>query len=176
MGASRAFPLKVTAGPHTLGVTFVARTYAESDEVLHSFRPGAGEDRIPRVGSLEMVGPFTTAGVGDTPSRQRVSSCAARRAQAEELPCATTHPVDAGAHRAYRRPVTGQRPGGAARVLPRGRERVGDFDAGIREALPAILASPKFLYRAERAPAGAAPGSGPSHLAISSWRRGCRSS
>jgi hypothetical protein len=35
----------------------------------------------------------------------------------------------------------------------------GDFEAGIRAALPAILASPKFLYRAERAPAGTAAGS-----------------
>ena len=35
----------------------------------------------------------------------------------------------------------------------------GDFDAGIRSALTAILSSPKFLYRAEAAPENAAPGS-----------------
>jgi hypothetical protein len=34
----------------------------------------------------------------------------------------------------------------------------GGFEAGIQAALPAILASPKFLYRAERTPAGTAPG------------------
>ena len=51
-------PLTVTAGPHKVGVTFIARTFAESDEVLHSFRPGAGEERIPRVGSIEIQGPF----------------------------------------------------------------------------------------------------------------------
>ena len=35
----------------------------------------------------------------------------------------------------------------------------GDFESAIREALPAILASPKFLYRAERTPASVAASS-----------------
>jgi hypothetical protein len=34
----------------------------------------------------------------------------------------------------------------------------GDFDRGIQSALERILASPKFLFRAEREPAGLAPG------------------
>jgi hypothetical protein len=62
------------------------------------------------------------------------------------------------ARRAYRRPITDadlEAPMafyGAARAVE-------DFDTAIRDALPAILASPKFLYRAERSPAGLAPGS-----------------
>jgi hypothetical protein len=32
-------PVKVKAGPHKVAATFVARTFAEPDEVLHSFRP-----------------------------------------------------------------------------------------------------------------------------------------
>jgi hypothetical protein len=62
-GRFQNIPLKVTAGPHKVGVTFVARTFAESDEVLFSFRPGSGEERIQRVGSIEIQGPFTPAGV-----------------------------------------------------------------------------------------------------------------
>jgi hypothetical protein len=148
-------PVSVTAGPHKVGVTFVARTYAESDEVLHSFRPGVGEDRIPKVASLEIVGPFSTAGVSNTPSRQRIFVCRPG-SSAEELPCATRI-LSTIARRAFRRPVTD-----ADLAAPldfyRAARKSGDFDAGIREALSAILASPKFLYRAERSPANALPG------------------
>jgi mono/diheme cytochrome c family protein len=148
-------PVNVTAGPHKVGVTFVARTYAESDEVLHSFRPGVGEDRIPKVASLEIVGPFSSAGVSNTPSRQRIFVCRPG-SSAEELSCATRI-LSTIARRAFRRPVTD-----ADLAAPldfyRAARKSGDFDAGIREALSAILASPKFLYRAERSPRDALPG------------------
>jgi mono/diheme cytochrome c family protein len=148
-------PIKVTAGPHKVGATFIARTYAESDDVLHSFRPSAGEDRIPRIGSLEIQGPFNPTGVSNTPSRARIFICRPAT-QSEELPCARRI-LSSLARKAYRRPITDadlEAPlafYGAARG-------VGDFDTAIRDALPTILASPKFLYRAERSPAGLAPG------------------
>jgi mono/diheme cytochrome c family protein len=149
-------PIKVTAGPHKVGATFIARTYAESDDVLHSFRPSVGEDRIPRIGSLEIQGPFNPTGVSDTPSRARVFICRPAN-QGEELPCARRI-LSSLARKAYRRPITDadlEAPlafYGAARG-------VSDFDTAIRDALPTILASPKFLYRAERSPSGLAPGS-----------------
>ena len=74
-GRFQNIPITVTAGPHKVGVTFVARSFAESDEVLYPFRPGVGEDRIVRIGSVEVVGPFNPAGVGDTPSRKRIFVC-----------------------------------------------------------------------------------------------------
>jgi mono/diheme cytochrome c family protein len=154
-GRFQNIPLKVTAGPHTVGVTFIARTFAESDEVLFSFRPGVGEERIVRVGSLEIQGPFTPAGLSETPSRQRVLVCRPKTA-AEELPCATMI-LSAMARRAFRRPVTVQDLSAPLEFYKRARAE-GSFDAGIQGALPAILASPKFLYRAERTPAGTSPG------------------
>ena len=162
-GRFQNIPVKVTAGPHKVGVTFIARTYAESDEVLFSFRPGAGEERIQRVGSLEIQGPFTAAGLSDTPSRQRIFVCRPKT-EAEELPCAT-HILSTIARRAFRRPVTDQDLSAPLEFYKRARGTPsgvpGDsasFDAGIQAALPAILASPKFLYRAERTPAGTAAG------------------
>jgi hypothetical protein len=149
-------PVKVTAGPHKVGVMFVARTFAEPDEVLHSFRPSAGEDRIPRIGSLEIQGPFNPTGVSATPSRARVFVCRPKN-QNDELLCAKTI-LTSIARKAYRRPITDadlEAPlsfYGAARALS-------DFDMAIRDALPTILASPKFLFRAERSPVGLAPGS-----------------
>jgi hypothetical protein len=147
--------VKVTAGPHKVGVTFIARTYAESDEVLFSFRPGVGEERIPRVGSLEIQGPFTPSGLSETPSRRRIFVCRPAT-PAEELPCATRI-LSALARRAFRRPVTDQDLSAPLSFYKSARAE-GSFDAGIQGALPAILASPKFLYRAERSPVGVAPG------------------
>ena len=154
-GRFQNIPLKVTAGPHKVGVTFIARTFAESDEVLFSFRPGVGEERIQRVGSLEIQGPFTAAGLSDTPSRQRIFVCRPKT-EAEELPCATKI-LSTIARRAFRRPVTDQDLS-APMAFYKSARAEGSFDAGIQGALPAILASPKFLYRAERTPAGTAAG------------------
>ena len=149
-------PVKVTAGPHKVGVTFVARTFAEPDEVLHSFRPSAGEDRVPRIGSLEIQGPFNPTGVSQTPSRARVFVCQPKSAS-DELPCAKTI-LSSLARKAYRRPITNADLDAPIQFYSAARA-LGDFDTAIRDALPTILASPKFLYRAERSPAGLAPGS-----------------
>ncbi len=154
-GRFQNIPLKVTAGPHKVGVTFIARTFAESDEVLFSFRPGVGEERIQRVGSIEIQGPFTAAGLSDTPSRQRIFVCRPKTT-ADELPCAT-HVLSTLARRAFRRPVTDQDLAAPISFYKEARAQ-GNFDAGIQAALPAILASPKFLYRAERTPAGTTAG------------------
>jgi mono/diheme cytochrome c family protein len=154
-GRFQNIPLNVTAGPHKVGVTFVARTLAESDDVLHAFRPGTGEDRIPRVGSVEIQGPFNPSGLSLTPSRQRVLVCTPATA-ADELPCATRI-LSSLARRAFRRPVTDADLAAPLAFYQQARAS-GDFEAGIREALPAILASPKFLYRAERAPGALAAG------------------
>jgi hypothetical protein len=155
-GRFQNIPVKVTAGPHKVGVTFIARSYAESDEVLYSFRPGMGEERIPRVGSVEVVGPFNPAGIGETPSRQRIFVCKPASA-GDELPCATKI-FSTFARRAFRRPLTDhdlEAPIGFYQAAREG----GDFDTGIRAGLTAVLASPKFLFRAEQLPENVAPGS-----------------
>ena len=154
-GRFQNIPLQVTAGPHTLGVTFVARTYAESDEVLHSFRPGVGEDRVPRIGSVEIMGPFTAAGVSETPSRRRIFVCQPT-SERDEVSCASRIFSNL-ARRAYRRPATDQDVEAPLAFFKQARQE-GDFESAIREALPAILASPKFLYRAERTPANLTAG------------------
>jgi hypothetical protein len=155
-GRFQNIPLHATAGPHKIGVTFVARSLAEPDDVLHSFRPSAGEDRIPRVSSVEILGPFTAAGVSDTPSRQRIFVCRPAT-ERDDLPCATRI-LSTLARRAFRRPVTDQDLE-APLAFFRSARQSGDFEAAIREAIPTILASPKFLYRVERTPANVASGS-----------------
>ena len=64
-----------TAGPHRIGVAFKRRTFAESDDQLQMFAPGGGQDRLYRVNSFQLQGPFDAKGLGPTPSRERIFSC-----------------------------------------------------------------------------------------------------
>ena len=149
-GRFQNIPLTVTAGPHKVGVTFTARTFAESDDVLGSFKPGALEDRVVRVGSVEILGPFNPAGLSDTPARQRVFIC--KPAAPRDEPGCASKIFSNIAHRAFRRPVT-QADLDAPLGFYKAARQNGDFEFAIREALPAILASPKFLFSSERTPA-----------------------
>jgi len=150
--------LPVKAGPHMVGATFVQRDYAESDELLYSFRPGAGEERIPRIGSLEIVGPYKASGEIHTPSRDRVLICTPRAgaSDSEEMACAKKI-LSALARRAYRRPVTAADLQKPLLFFTDGRKG-GDFISGIQNGMMPILASPKFLFRAETLPAGVVVG------------------
>src|SRR5882672_3742967 len=64
-----------TAGPHKIGVAFKRRTFAESDDQLKMFAPGGGQDRLYRVSSFQLQGPFNPKGLSKTPSRERIFSC-----------------------------------------------------------------------------------------------------
>src|SRR5262249_24018758 len=127
--------------------------YAESDETLHAFVPGKLEDRIARVSTLEILGPYKSDGVTETPSHKQVFVChpAASATEAEQTACAKQI-LSTFARRAYRRPVTDRDLVAPIAFYKTGKEDGGDFDSGIKSALIAILSSPKFLYRAESIP------------------------
>jgi hypothetical protein len=137
---------KGTAGFHKVGVTFVQRTLAESEDRLQANVPGGVQDRLLRVSSFEIRGPFNPTGVSDTPGRHRIFSCYPK-APAEEDSCAQTI-LTRIAHQAYRRLVSEADLRDLMVFYRKGRDGA-DFDAGVRMALTAILASPDFLYRAE---------------------------
>jgi cytochrome c551/c552 len=150
----------VTAGPHDVGVTFVLRNRAESDEPLqlherhHDLQDMNG---LPLIDWVSLTGPFDVTGPGSTPSRARIFTCTPTRA-AEEAACARTI-LGGLARRAYRRPVG---PDDMAPVLEQyaaGRAK-GSFEQGIEHGLRLILANPKFLFRTE-APLPAAQAIGP---------------
>jgi len=144
-----------TAGPHRIGVTFRRRTFAESDDRLQQFVPGGGQERMYPVRSFQLLGPFDANGLGPTPSRERIFTCHPDRGDGPEL-CAREI-IGNLATRAYRRPVTEE---DMSELLAYYRDGVedGGFEAGIRSAVTGILASPFFLYRGERVPAGLGPG------------------
>jgi hypothetical protein len=144
-----------TAGPHKIGVAFKRKTFAESDDELQMFIPGGGQDRMYRVSSFQILGPFNVKGLSATPSRDRIFTCHPDKAEAQAA-CAKQI-ITTLAKRAYRRPVSDQ---DVTELLAYYQDGVkdGSFENGIRSAITGILASPFFLYRTERLPAGVRPG------------------
>jgi mono/diheme cytochrome c family protein len=139
------------AGPHKIGVAFKRRTFAESDDQLQISTPGGGQDRLYRVNSFQLQGPFGPAGLGSTPSRDRIFICQPDKAEAAE-PCARKI-MTSLAKRAYRRQVSEEDVNELLTYYKEGAKE-GSFEDGIRSAITGLLASPFFLYRGEHVPAG----------------------
>jgi hypothetical protein len=137
---------KAAAGPHTVAVTFIHRSYAASEDRLEAPVPGGVQDRVLRIGGFEIKGPYDVTGISSTPSRERIFVCQPKTA-ADEEPCA--HEILSRlTEQAFRRPVTDADLAPLMKFYVAGRQS-GDFDEGIRRALTALLASPNFLYRTE---------------------------
>jgi mono/diheme cytochrome c family protein len=160
---------QATAGPHRIGVAFRRRTFAESDDVQQMFAKGGGQDRLYRVSSFQLQGPFDARGISSTPSRERIFTCTPASPPAgRDLQAGKAGDVDAQercarqiitslAMRAYRRPVSAD---DVNELIEYYREGVkdGGFEGGVRSAITGLLASPFFLYRGERVPTGLRPG------------------
>ncbi len=139
----------VPAGPHEIGVAFIAKTLSESADWLEPLNPRGGDDRIPTIRGLQITGPYDPSGVSETPSRQRIFICHPASAS-DELPCARRI-LGKLAQEAFRRPVTDDDLAAPMQFFERGRQGK-TFDAGIESGIVAILCSPKFLFRTEFAP------------------------
>ncbi len=138
-----------TAGPHKLGVTFLRRTFAESDDRLEIDVPGGGQDRVYTVKSFQISGPFNPTGLSATPSRQRIFTCQPSRADDAES-CAERILSRLGTE-AFRRPLAETDVKRLLDYYDAG-AKAGGFEEGIRQGITGILASPYFLYRGERVP------------------------
>ncbi|MES2604701.1 MAG: DUF1592 domain-containing protein, partial [Pseudomonadota bacterium] len=144
-----------TAGPHKLAVTFVHRSYAEFEGTLVPMTQGRAAN-VVALNSIEVQGPFNPAGLSQTPAREKVFSCYPT-ASGEEDACAKEI-VARIAHLAWRGPVADADLAKLMTVYTTAKANEG-FELGVRRALTAVLASPKFLYRIESLPEDAAPGS-----------------
>jgi mono/diheme cytochrome c family protein len=157
-------PVQVKAGTHDVVVTFIERARVESDEFIgvivgDAFSRG---DREPRIqGGVQVVGPFNSPGVSETPSRQRVFVCHPERDAARERRSAPSaqHESDCArriaanlARRAFRRPVNDADLDSLMPHFEAGR-KAGSFDSGIQHLVAAVLVSPDFLFRVIRTPA-----------------------
>ncbi len=135
----------VSAGPHEVGVAFIARSLAKADDTLFQINPLGGMDRAPRISGVTITGPFNPTGIESTPSRDRIFICRPEAAD-QERACAERIMKNLAA-RAFRRDVTDADIEDPMAFYDQGAAE-GGFEAGVQQGLMAILASPKFLYRA----------------------------
>ena len=175
--------VQVKAGIHHVGLTFMrSGAVPEILPVLGRGGPGRGAAPTPQTGHIDLRldgarlklyevregdngpvftdlsigGPYSIAGSGDSPSRKRIFVCKPASPNEEDL-CARKILSVLG-RRAFRRSLSDTDVNSLLSVYRAGR-REGGFNGGIEMALRAVLVSPDFLFRVERDPAGAAPGS-----------------
>jgi Protein of unknown function (DUF1592)/Protein of unknown function (DUF1588)/Protein of unknown function (DUF1585)/Protein of unknown function (DUF1595)/Protein of unknown function (DUF1587) len=156
-------PVLVRAGQQKVAAAFVRRSEGPYEDLLRphdwSFAGGGsgggGITTLPHLRDLIIRGPYKTTGVSRTASRQKLFTCRPT-SHDEEVRCAREI-VTRIAGEAYRRPVA---PREADRLMPfyqKGVQTDG-FEGGVVAALEAILSSPHFIFRLEREPETAVPG------------------
>src|SRR6478609_2921472 len=115
----RKIHFKATEGQHELTVTFLQRSYAESDERIRTVALEGGQERIQAAHALQIRGPLTVTGMSDSASRKKIFICKPtsgasasptgrsnqQKNKADEAACARKI-VSNFARRAFRRPVT----------------------------------------------------------------------
>ena len=146
-------------------VAFLEKTHGNNTRRLQSYIRSSADtidfSGYPHIDQFIITGPFKPTGVGDTPSRRGASSCCRPRELARRGSARARGRIlsTAGAARVPRRPERRRPRRSCSTSIERGRDRAGTFDGGIDLALRRILASPKFVFRVERDPAGVAAGS-----------------
>jgi Protein of unknown function (DUF1592)/Protein of unknown function (DUF1588)/Protein of unknown function (DUF1585)/Protein of unknown function (DUF1587)/Protein of unknown function (DUF1595)/Planctomycete cytochrome C len=152
----RTRPLHVSAGPHKVAAAFIEKMSALPDDLLIPVENtladvsiAQGITVLPHVRDFTVIGPSMVTGVSDNASRRKIFSCRPT-SSSEETACAEEI-VKRLATQAFRSPVSGDDLKGLLAFYEQGRKR-GDFENGIRLALQAILASPRFVFRFEEMP------------------------
>ena len=151
--------IKVTAGLHDVGFTFVERPTQEQNmwqPTLRATQEAHNPSGMPRLRNAIIEGPYGVSGVSSTESRKRLFVCTPQSA-AQEAAC-SNQILSTVARRAFRRPVTKVDLEAPLAIYNEERKAGGDFSAGIRAGLARILTSPSFLFRSETSPAALAPG------------------
>ena len=161
-------PIRVRAGPHRVSAAFIPPAYQRVSQDLitplkwslnsTSIATAYGFSLLPHLRDLVVTGPFKPTGVSDWPQRHALVNCSG--ASPLGRACAQTI-VTRLATAAFRRPLapadmkslmafydTGSAAARSASAAVR-------HESGVRSALEAILASPDFVFRFERAPASA---------------------
>jgi cytochrome c553 len=156
--------LHVKAGPQRLAAAFIQKFDGVIDDLVApidytladtEYGDSVGITALPHVRDFAITGPYNVTGVSETPSRRRIIICRPASA-ADEIPCARRI-VSQLASQAYRRAASNEDVESLMQFYADGRKGK-DFEAGLKAALQAMLASPHFLFRLEEMPAGVKPG------------------
>ena len=156
--------IHVKAGPQHIAAAFIQKFDGVVDDLIApidytladtEYGDNAGIYILPHVRDFSITGPYRVTGVSDTPSRRKIFVCRPT-APSDEIPCARKI-LASLATEAYRRPANNEDIESLMEFY--GDARKGhDFEAGIKAAVQALLASPKFVFRLEATPASVRPG------------------
>jgi len=150
--------MRVTPGPHKVGVSFVRELW-EPEGLPQPLQRGRviANDQVymdyANVGSVQIGGPYTGQraegpGHGDegqeTPSRRHIYIC-----KEQDRACAAKI-LARMARLAYRRPATAADTNTLLAFFDSGAKDAGTFDGGIQFALERLLVDPDFLLRVNR--------------------------
>src|SRR3954469_15347019 len=125
----RKIHFRATQGQHKLAITFVHRSFAESDERIRTIALEGGQERIQAAHALQIRGPLSVTGMSASPARSKIFICAPKTSR-DELPCANRI-VESLARRAFRRPVTAEDVGPLMAFYKSG-AATGGFEGGVR--------------------------------------------
>jgi mono/diheme cytochrome c family protein len=152
--------VKVAAGPHRVAATFPKDPSLLIETERQPFIARFNMHRHPRTApalyQLSITGPFDATGPGASPSRRRIfgdvplPAASAPQAEREARARQILTPL---LRRAFRRPITDQDLRRPLQFFREGAAGGAGFEAGIENALAAILVSPRFLLRTEEDPA-----------------------
>ena len=154
-------PIFVRAGTRKIAAAFIRQHHGPYEDLI---RPhdwsyagggsgGAGITTLPHIRDLIITGPYNATGLSETPSRRRIFTCRPTTPE-EARPCAGRIVARLG-REAYRRPLRDGEVEDLLGFFDEG-NAAGGFETGVRTALEAMLASPHFVMRLERAPLTAA--------------------
>ena len=142
----------LTPGPHEITAAWIKKS--DAIDPVRTTRPirSSHDTRdplgIPHLSTFTITGPFASTGPGDMPSRRRIFTC--KPASGADEKCARQI-LATLMRRAYRGQGTDDDVERVMGFYRAGRQQR-DFDRGIQVALQRVLASPKFVFRAEREP------------------------
>ena len=148
----------ITAGEHRVSAAFVQRFDGPADDLMMPIEHTLADTNIgevfgttalPHLRDFTVRGPLAVTGVSESESRRTIFVCRPTTA-AEEATCAAEI-VRKLATRAYRGTLPAEDFKDLMAFYERGRKQ-SDFEGGIRLAVQAILASPRFLFRIEQVP------------------------
>ncbi|HYB96520.1 MAG TPA: DUF1592 domain-containing protein [Vicinamibacterales bacterium] len=148
----------IKAGQHRVSAAFLQRFDGPADDLIMPIEHTLADTNIGEVfGTTALVhlrdftvmGPLNVTGVSDTESRRKIFVC--RPTSASEEPACAADIIRKLATQAYRGTLPQEDLKDLLAFYERGR-RQSDFEGGIRLAVQAILASPRFLFRIEQTP------------------------
>jgi hypothetical protein len=153
----------LSAGPHEIGITFVARNFAPGLDMNNDFERSTietgglpGYTWYPHVGSVRVDGPYKVTGVSMTPSREKLFTCyPAAFAQYQDCANQIISNITALAFRGNENQEDQNK---LMQFFELGLANNNNFEEGIALVIQRILSDPKFICRIEKEPEGSLAG------------------